>query len=87
MYGITSSASSGEERYKQMVANKLVKNQEKDVEVSLAEFTDTIQGQSVVRVLPVTGSDEGTSLEFSPHIKICILNIVYLYKTYSSIYN
>ena len=58
VYGITSSASSGEERYKQMVASKLAKDEEKDVEVSLAEFTDTIQGQSVVRVLPVTGSDK-----------------------------
>ena len=58
VYGITSSASSGEERYKQMVANKLAKDEEKDVEVSLAEFTDTIQGQSVVRVSPVTGSDK-----------------------------
>ena len=33
VYGITSSASSGEERYKQMVANKLAKDEEKDVEV------------------------------------------------------
>ena len=41
-----------------MVANKLAKDEEKDVEVSLAEFTDTIQGQSVVRVSPVTGSDK-----------------------------
>ena len=54
VYGITSSASSGEERSKWMVAGKLAK----DVEVSLAEFTDTIQGQSVVRVSPVTGSDK-----------------------------
>ena len=58
VYGITSSASSGEERYKQMLANKLAKDEEKDVEVCLAEFTDTIQGQSVVRVSPVTGSDK-----------------------------
>ena len=41
-----------------MVANKLAKDEEKDVEVPLAEFTDTMQGQSVVRVSPVTGSDK-----------------------------
>ena len=58
VYGITSSANSSEERYKQMMANKLAKDEEKDVQVSLAEFTDTIQGQSVVRVLPITGSDK-----------------------------
>ena len=58
VYGITSSASSGEERYKQMVANKLAKDEEKDVEVSLVEFTDSIQGQSVVRVSPVAGSNK-----------------------------
>ena len=58
VYGITSSASSGEERYKQMVVDKLAKDEEKDVEVSLAEFTDTIQGQSVVSVSLVTGSDK-----------------------------
>ena len=44
VYGITSSASSDEERYKQIVANKLAKDEEKDVQVSLVEFTDTIQG-------------------------------------------
>ena len=58
VYGITSSASSGEERYKQMVANKLAKHEEKDVEVTLAEYTDTIQGKSVVRVLLLTGRDK-----------------------------
>ena len=58
VYGITSSASSSEERYKHIVADKLATDEEKDVEVSLAEFTDTIQGQSVVRVSPVTGSDK-----------------------------
>ena len=58
VYGMTSSASAGEERYKQMVADKLAKDEEKDIEVSLAEFTDTIQGQSIVRVSPVTGSDK-----------------------------
>ena len=49
-----------------MVANKLAKDEEKDVEVSLAEFTDTIQGQSVVRVLPVTGSDKTKGKVQSP---------------------
>ena len=42
VYGITSSASSSEERYKWMVADKLAKDEEKDIEVSLAEFTNTI---------------------------------------------
>ena len=41
-----------------MVADKLAKDEDKDVEVSLAEFTDTIQGQSVVWISPVTGSDK-----------------------------
>ena len=58
VYGITSLASSGEERYKQMVTDKLAKDGEKDVEISLAEFTDTIQRESVVRISLVTGSDK-----------------------------
>ena len=45
VYGITSSASSGEERYKQMVANKLAKDEEKDVEGITSTGSDKTKGK------------------------------------------
>ena len=57
VYGITPSASS-EDKCQQKESDKQSVDEKKDVEVSLAEFTETILGDSVVRVSPVAGSDK-----------------------------
>ena len=57
VYGIIPSASSEDDKCQQ----KELKRQsvdEKDVEISLAEFTETILGDSVVQVSPVVGSNK-----------------------------
>ena len=46
--GITLSASSDDDRHQQQESEKQPKDEKKDVEVSLAEFTETILGDSVV---------------------------------------
>ena len=58
VYGITSSASSDDDRCQQLESEKQPTDGKKDVEVSLAEFTETILGDSVVQVSPVAGSDK-----------------------------
>ena len=58
VYGITPSASSDDDRHQQQESKNQPKDEKKDVEVSLAEFTETILGDSVVRVSLVAGSDK-----------------------------
>ena len=58
VYGITPSASSEDDKYQQKESEKQPVDEKKDVEISLAEFTETILGHSVVRVSPVVGSDK-----------------------------
>ena len=58
VYGITPSASSEDDRHQQQESEKQPVNEKKDVEVSLAEFTETILGHSVVPVSSVVGSDK-----------------------------
>ena len=48
VYGITPSASSEDDRHQQQESEKQPTDEKKDVEVSLAEFTETILGNSVV---------------------------------------
>ena len=58
VYGITPLASSDDDRHQQPESAKQPKDEKKDVEVSLPEFTETILGDSVVQVSPVVGSDK-----------------------------
>ena len=58
VYGITPSASSEDDKRQQKELEKQPVDEKKDVEVSLAEFTETILGDSVVQVSPVVGSDK-----------------------------
>ena len=58
VYGITPSASSEDDKRQQRGLEKQSVDEKKDVEVSLAEVTETILGDSVVRVSPVVGSDK-----------------------------
>ena len=48
VYGITPSASSDDDRHQQLESEKQPKDEKKDVEVSLAKFTESILGDSVV---------------------------------------
>ena len=48
VYGITPSASSEDDKHQQKESEKQPVDEKKDVEVSLAEFTETILGDSVV---------------------------------------
>ena len=57
VYGITPSASS-DDKCQQQELEKQTVGEKKDVEVSLAEFTEIILGDSVVQVSPVVGSDK-----------------------------
>ena len=58
VYGITPSASLEDNKCQQNESEKQSVDEKKDVEVSLAEFTETILGDSVVGVSPVAGSDK-----------------------------
>ena len=58
VYGITPSESSKDDKHQQKQSEKQPIDEKKDVEVSLAEFTETILGDSVVQVLPVAESDK-----------------------------
>ena len=58
VYGITPSASLEDDKCQQKELEKQSVDEKKDVEVSLAEFTETILGDLVVRVSPVAGSDK-----------------------------
>ena len=58
VYGTTPSASSEDDKHQQKESEKQPLDEKKDVGVSLAEFTETILGDSVVRVSPVAGSDK-----------------------------
>ena len=66
VYGITPSASSDDDRRQQPESEKQPKDEKKDGKVSLAEFTEMILGDSVVRVSPVvvSGKKKGKS---KPH--------------------
>ena len=57
VYGITPSASLEDDKHQQKELERQPVDEKKDVEVSLAEFTETILGDSVVQVSPVVGSD------------------------------
>ena len=57
VYGITPSASLEDDKHQQKELERQPVDEKKDVEVSLAEFTETILGDSVVQVSPVAGSD------------------------------
>ena len=48
VYGITPSTSSEDDRHQQQESEKQPIDEKKDVGVSLAEFTETILGESVV---------------------------------------
>ena len=58
VYGITLSASLEEDKHQQKELERQPVDEKKDVEVSLAEFTETILGDSVVQVSSVVGSDK-----------------------------
>ena len=58
VYGITPSASLEDAKRKQKELERQSVDERKDVEISLAEFTETILGDLVVRVSPVVGSDK-----------------------------
>ena len=58
VYGITPSASSDDDKRQQSALGNQPKGEEKNVDVSLAEFTETILGDSVVQVTPIAGSDK-----------------------------
>ena len=58
VYGITPSASSEDDKHQQKELERQPVDEKKDVEFSLAEFTETILGDSVVQVSPVAGSDK-----------------------------
>ena len=58
VYGITPSVSSEDDKHQQKELERQPVDEKKDVEVSLAEFTETILGDSVVQVSPVAGSDK-----------------------------
>ena len=57
VYGITPSASSEDDKHQQKELERQPVDEKKYVEVSLAEFTEIILGDSVVQVSPVVGSD------------------------------
>ena len=57
VYGITPSASSEDDKCQQKEIEKQSEDEKKDVEVSLAQFTETILGDSVVQVSPVVEID------------------------------
>ena len=58
VYGIIPSKSLEDDKHQQKESEKQSVDEKKDVEVSLAEFTETILGDSVVCVSPVVGSDK-----------------------------
>ena len=58
VYGITPSASSDDDKHQQLELRNQSKGEEKNADVSLAEFTETILGDSVVYVTPIAGSDK-----------------------------
>ena len=58
VYGITPSACLEVDKHQQKESEKQSVDEKKDVEVSLAEFAETILGDSVVQVSPLVGSDK-----------------------------
>ena len=57
VYGITPSASSDDDKHQRLELESQPKSEDKGVDVSLAEFTETILNDSVVQVTPIAGSD------------------------------
>ena len=47
-----------DDKHQQKEIERQSVDEKKDVEISLAEFTETILGDSVVQVSPVVGSDK-----------------------------
>ena len=76
VYGITPSVSLEDDKHQQKELERQSVDEKKDVEISLAEFTETILEDSVVRVSPVVGGDKtkGKKLErkriHDPHSRI-----------------
>ena len=58
VYGITPSASSDDNKRQQINLESQPKSEDKGVDVSLAEFTETILNDSIVQVTPIVRSDE-----------------------------
>ena len=57
VYGITPSASSDDDKHQHLELESQPKSEDKGVDVSLAEFTETILNDSIVQVTPIVGSD------------------------------
>ena len=55
--GITPSASSDDDKHQGLELESQPKNEDKGVDISLAEFTEIILNDSVVQVTPIAGSD------------------------------
>ena len=68
VYGITPSASSEDDKHQQKELERQSVDEKKDVEISLAEFTETILGDSAVQVSQVVGSDKIKG-KIQPHWK------------------
>ena len=57
VYGITPSASSDDDKHQCLELESQPKSEDKGVDISLAEFTETILNDSIVQVTPIVGSD------------------------------
>ena len=57
VYRITPSASSDDDKYQQLELENQPKSEDKGVDISLVEFTETILNDSVVQVTPIARSD------------------------------
>ena len=58
VYGITPSASSDDDKHQRINLESQPKSEDQGVDVSLAEFTETILNDSIVQVTPIVRSDE-----------------------------
>ena len=58
VYGITPSASLNDDKHRQINLESQPKSEDQGVDVSLAEFTETILNDSIVQVTPIVRSDE-----------------------------
>ena len=58
VYGITPSASLDDDKHQQINLEGQLKSEDQGVDVSLAEFTETILNDSIVQVTPIVRSDD-----------------------------
>ena len=58
VYGVTSSASSDDDKCQRLELESQTKSEDKGVDISLTEFTETILNNSIVQVTPIIWSDE-----------------------------